>query len=148
MKNMRANEWIEMLMEKSELNIVIDDPHTNLKYRDGSYSMRSDVIEYTRRFSKPVIFHELAHWTGHEKRLNRAAMLNPFAMWGINTHNDMEESIAWLMSKSMCKIFGGDAYYYTKWKKINRGYININNPIAINQAKAAHHYICDELKLI
>jgi len=82
-------EWVERLRGDG-VRIEFKDEVFKCKENAGAYAWSSDTISLTPDVSKVTLFHELSHWTGNSKRLNRA--INRKCT---NMIYDYEELIAW-----------------------------------------------------
>ncbi len=142
MKKMHAKEWVEFLQDHGLYVRVSHEPW--LGKSGGGYFDVSEQMLFTPTLNKETIFHELGHWTGNKRRLNRdmgsGATCSPYN----SEANDLEESIAWEFTKLMVKRFGGgNRYYY----KIAPRHSMRKSPEAKFFGKQAFEYICNELGL-
>ena len=138
MKKMRAKEWVELLRHHGlDVRVVHDEW---LGKSGGAYADGSQQLVYTPSLNKETIFHELGHWTGNERRLDR-----DMGRFPCNSEvNDLEESIAWEFTRLMVKRFGGGARYYYE---IAPRHSMRKSPEAKWFGRQAFEYICNELGL-
>lgn len=142
---MNAREWVDFLKNRG-VDIVITTTTINpmLGTSSGGYLQGSDQLLYTPRLNKETVFHELGHWTGNKKRLNRdmesGARFSPYDPLA----NDLEESIAWEFVRLMVERFGGGNRYYYKYAL---KYSMKNSPEAKWFGKQAFEFICNEFNL-
>lgn len=125
---------VDVFMSKIKPNLTIDD------HKYPCYNKVEDKIYMPSNFKNSIgyyatLLHELAHWTGHETRLNRFQKL---AKFGSETYA-MEELIAEMASAFMCSRFGleveigNHASYIDSWLKVLR---NDKRAIFLAAAKA------------
>lgn len=142
MKKMNAREWVEFLRDNGLDIRVYHEPW--LGKGGGGYFNRSEQLVYTPTLNKETIFHELGHWTGNKRRLNRdmvsGAQCSPFNP----ESSDLEESIAWEFTKLMVKRFGGGTRHYYKYAL---RFSMRNSTEAKFLGRQAYDYICDEFNL-
>lgn len=132
---MNAKEWIEFLQNEG-VHIRLSDVSWIGNSSNGAYLWGSDEILCGPRVNKETVFHELAHWTGNKKRLNRDIVNN----WDPAT-NDLEESIAWEAVKLMVKRFGGATRDYYKYAP---RYSSMHSSEVKFFGRQAYEYICQE----
>ncbi len=137
---MNAKEWIVFLQNEG-VDILVtsqrEDPW--MKKNDGAYLCIADQLLVTPRLSKETIFHELGHWTGIRKRLNRDMdrSVTPSA-------NELEECIAWEVARLMVKRFGGGTRYYYQFATMSP----LRNSFEAKWfGRQAYEYICQEFGL-
>lgn len=105
---MRAKEWVELLRVNGvDIQVTTTTINPLLGTSSGGYLQRADQLLFTPKLNKETIFHELAHWTGNNKRLNRDMDSGSQTAPYVPAANDLEESIAWEFTKLMVKRFGG-----------------------------------------
>ena len=142
---MNATEWVDFLKGHG-VNIVITTTTINpmLGTSSGGYLQGSDQLLYTLRLNKETVFHELGHWTGNAKRLNRdmesGARCSPYSP----AANDLEESIAWEFVRLMVKRFGGGSRQYYKYAPRH----SMRNSFEAKWfGRQAFEFICNEFEL-
>jgi antirestriction protein ArdC len=121
-----------------------------LGYSTGAYSSRFDVIAIntldTYKGTLPwninvTLLHELIHWTGHEKRLNRKSVTRKIARINTQTYHT-EEAIAQYGMYYLAIELGFDKKHYAK---VLRAYLKeyplADRVKARKAAKAATTYL-------
>jgi len=94
-------EWVERF-QKDEVKIdICNTPAEIWPDNSGLYYWDSDLIEMIPNTDLGTLFHELSHWTGNRKRLDRA--LNHTVT---NVGWDYEELIAWGSTKILTTKVG------------------------------------------
>jgi antirestriction protein ArdC len=124
----------------------------NIRGDDAYYKPSTDevVLPKKEQFKSieqyyGVMFHELAHSTGHEKRLNR---LTKDARFG-NTEYSKEELVAEITTTMICSTVGienktinNSVAYIKSWMEVIKADTNLIIQSA-NQAQKAYEYIVD-----
>ena len=133
---MNAKEWVEFLQNEG-VHIRMSDVSWIGTGCSGAYLWGSDEILYGPRLNKETVFHELGHWTGNKKRLNRDVVSDAAT-------NDLEESIAWEVVKLMVNRFGGATRDYYKYAP---RYSTMHSPEVKFFGRQAYEFICSEFGL-
>jgi antirestriction protein ArdC len=120
----------------------------------AKYNRGTDRITLPHRDRYPqreayygTAFHELAHWTGHERRLARETLLRD--RFGLSAEQAMEELVAELSSAFTAARFGIEpqaredhAHYVANWLQVLK---NDTKAVVTAASKAADatDYLCD-----
>ena len=142
---MRAREWVELLrLNGVDIQVTTTTINPLLGTSSGGYLQRADQLLLTPRLNKETLFHELGHWTGNDKRLNRDMDAGTQCTPYVPEANDLEESIAWEFTKLMVKRFGGGTKHYYEYAP---RFSMRNSEEAKFFGGQAYEFICNEFGL-
>ena len=137
---MNAKEWVEFLQNQG-VDILVTSQRQEpwMKKNDGAYLCIADQVLVTHRLSKETIFHELGHWTGIQKRLNRDMDRSV-----TKSASELEECIAWEVARLMVTRFGGGTKYYYEIATLS----SLRNSFETKWfGRQAYEFICSEFGL-
>ena len=152
-ENFEENEFLEITNAELLINQITERYNATIEHNKtdiACYIPSSDKIKipYKNLFISEqkyysTLFHELAHWTGHETRLNRE----------LKGHNDIksysfEELVAEMTSMLICTELGlmeefiNSVRYLKGWSKVNGINTEENIKNAFSYSKKAKNYLC------
>jgi len=133
---MKPKKWIKFFKDQG-VDICMGNCGPIAK--DGAYYKTEDKIIMGKKCTTEIVFHEMMHWTGHPKRLNRPSLMaiTDIVFGDFSSNYIDEENIALEAGRLMSEKVG--------WEPTRLTYQDIPQTVFTKgEGKKAFHFLCNE----